>query len=127
MLSPTVCSTLLAALDNGPTAAGTRWGSLAILTLLHVSIYQGNVERGLISGWRYEGVTSCAALKLLPQYAARFGFPQQISSESWQPVKKRGKIVRWRKVTKPVANPAYTQLIAYASEWHRYLFGAECG
>jgi hypothetical protein len=127
MLSPTVCSTLLAALDNGPTAAGTRWGSLAILTLLHVSIYQGNVERGLVSGWRYEGVTSCAALKLLPQYAARFGFPQQIGSESWQPIKKRGKIVRWRKITKPVPNPAYSQLIAYASEWHRYLFGAECG
>lgn len=125
-LSPLACSTLLTALDSGPGAAGTRWGALAILTLLHVSIYQGNVERGFIRGWRYEGVTSCSAVKLLPQYAARFGFPQQIGSESWQAVRRRGKIVRWRRVIKQVANPAYTQLIEYASEWHRYLFGAEC-
>jgi hypothetical protein len=127
MLSPLVCSTLLAALDNGPTAAGANLGGLAILTLLHVSIYQGNVERGLVRGWRYEGVTSCTALKLLPQYAARFGFPPQTKSESWQAVKKRGKIVRWRKVSKSVPNPAYAQLLQYAAGWHRYLFGADCG
>jgi hypothetical protein len=125
-LSPTACSTLLAALDRGPTAAGTRWGALAILTLLHVSIYQGNVERGLVRGWRYEGVTSCAALKLLPQYTTRFGFPEKIDSGSWKAVKKRGKIVKWRWVVKQVPNPAYSELLAYASEWHRFLFGADC-
>jgi hypothetical protein len=83
-LSPTVCSTLLAAFDHGASAAGTRWASLAILTLLHASIYQGNVERGFIRGWRYEGTTSCTALKLIPQYAARIGFPEKIGSEVWQ-------------------------------------------
>jgi hypothetical protein len=125
-VAPAVCTTLQAALDNGPTAAGTRWGALAILTLVHVSIYQGNVERGLIHGWRYEGVTSCTALKALPQYVGRLGFTPQIGSESWQPVKRRGKIIRWRRVVKQIPNPAYGQLLTYASDWHRYLFGATC-
>jgi hypothetical protein len=125
-LSPTVCFTLLADLDQGPGAGGSQWSALAIMTLLHVSIYQGNVERGLVGGFRYEGVTSCAALKVLPQYAGRFGFTQQITVQSLQPIKRRGKVVGWRRVTRTVANPAYQQLLSYAAEWQRYLFGADC-
>ena len=40
MLSPTVCFTLKAALDKGPTAAGSYWSGLALLTILHISILQ---------------------------------------------------------------------------------------
>src|SRR5262249_29249527 len=65
-LSPPACSPLLAALDHGPSAAGTRWGALAILTLLHVALYQGKVEAGTIHGWRLEGATNCEALRLVP-------------------------------------------------------------
>jgi hypothetical protein len=125
-VAPAVCTTLQAAFDNGPTAAGTRWGALAILTLVHVSLYQGNVERGLTHGWRYEGVGSCAALKVLPQWVGRLGFTPQISSEAWEPMKRRGKIIRWRRVVKKIPNPAYAQVLDYAASWHRYLFGADC-
>jgi hypothetical protein len=125
-LSPAVWFTLLADLDQGPAAGGTQWSALAIMTLLHVSIYQGNVERGLIQSWRYEGVTSCSAIKALPQYAGRFGFTQTIAVQSEQPIKRHGKIVGWRRVTRTAPNPAYPQLLNYAAEWQRYLFGADC-
>jgi hypothetical protein len=70
--------------------------------------------------------TDCTALALLPQYAARLGFPPTVESGSWKATKRRGKIVGWRWVKEAIENPSYVQLLQYARAWHRDQFHADC-
>jgi hypothetical protein len=109
-LAPRVCDTLEALLKLGPDAVGPFWAGLAIKVLIHESVHQ----RGITD----EGVTDCAALALVKQYAvSSFGYAATVK----QTVYRKLKNGTYRRTVRTVPNPQLAALYASALAWHRAL------
>ena len=130
-LSPPICESLHAILDDGFDAVGPFWGSLAVKTVVHESIHQ----RGVTD----ESVTDCTALQELDTYLPAFGVPATATTTvlKRKTTRKRIKVAagKYRTITitsmvptnVTIPNPEIATINQWAAAWHKALPAAYQG
>lgn len=111
-LSPRVCLTLHALLDQGAENVGAYWGSLAVHTLVHESVH-------LLTGSADEHYVDCMALTKDADVAEQFfSWPTTETIYNTVVVRKKHRIVAVKSVGTNVTSPLLTAFNSFDQGWH---------